>query len=566
MLKKFITGLIGLIIFVSLAPGVLAHEYQDVPRGSTYYYPVDYLRRNDVFMDTDYFYPDTLISKAEFIKYLVILNSPDFTPSTTAKLPFEDTRDNAWYASYLKEAIDLGILDKRSPKAEPDKKLTVIDALKLLFHSQSIPIPNVFKGKIPYTDVARNTAAAPLIMKAISYDLIRPQRDDYVGIYKRVTRAEAARMIYKLDLVGFNGVPAESVAVDFNDINLEKIISVWELIESSYIKNSTIDKKLIADTVLSTLVKQLDDPYSEYMNQEQNQTFLDEIGGEVEGIGAVIGFNEKDELTVISPVKGAPAEKAGLKPGDVIVSVDGQEITGMDLIQVVKLIKGPKGTSVRIEVRRGDYLRSFDIVRDLVVVPAADYEVIEGDIMLVNLYQFGEKAPAEFEEAISMIGSDSRVRGMIIDLRDNPGGLLDAAVRILGHLVEPRDEIVSIEYVDFNQTIFNRGDGELAGFPIVVLVNGGSASASEIVAGTIKDYCLARIVGEKTFGKGTVQEINYFVDNSSVKLTVAKWLTPLEQDIQEDGVSPDVTVEDIESTDTDEQLERAVSELRKLMR
>jgi len=135
MLKKILTSVLAIFTFMVAVPVSFAHEYKDVPQGSAYFYPVDYLRRNDVFMDTEYFYPDTLISKAEFIKYLVLLNSPEFRRLSTADLPFEDTRDNAWYASYFEEAIKLGILDDRQPKAEPDKKLTIIDALTLLFHN-----------------------------------------------------------------------------------------------------------------------------------------------------------------------------------------------------------------------------------------------------------------------------------------------------------------------------------------------------------------------------------------------------------------------------------------------
>ena len=167
MLKRLLTACFAVLIFLTASPGAFAHEYKDVPPESSFYYAIHYLRRNDVFKDTPYFYPDILISKAEFIKYLVILNSPGFHPASYAELPFEDTRNNAWYASYFKEAIKLGILDERERKIEPDKKLTVVDALTLLFHSQHIPIPNVYKGLIPYTDVARNTQAAPLIMASV---------------------------------------------------------------------------------------------------------------------------------------------------------------------------------------------------------------------------------------------------------------------------------------------------------------------------------------------------------------------------------------------------------------
>ena len=567
MFKKTLTGLLSLILFVSFSPAVAAYEYEDVPRNSEYFYPVDYLRRNDVFKDTKYFYPDLLINKAEFIKYLVMLNSPEFQPSNEARLPFQDTKDTAWYAPYFKEAIDLGILDEREKKVEPYKKLTVIDALTLLFHSQSIPIPNVYKGSIPYTDVERNKATAPLIMRALELDLIRPKEEDTVGIYQRVTRAQAARMIYKLDLATL-GTPTSNGLTPVQPeypFELKKLISAWEKIRLDYLHSSEIDETELTEAAIRAMVEKLDDPYSIYLDQEENKNFFDDIDGQVEGIGAVIGYNDKKEITIVSPIKEAPADKAGLKSGDIIESVDGVEVGDLDPFGVAALIKGPRGTSVEIQVKRKGYSRTFSVVRDLIDVPAMDYEMIGNDIMLVNFYQFNENAPSDFEEVVNEIGSNSNVMGMVIDLRDNPGGLLDAVIRILGFMVEKGSEVVEIKYPDFSQSLLSHGTGSLVGFPIVVLINEGSASASEIMAGTLQDYGLATIVGSTSFGKGTVQEINYFNDNSSLKLTIAQWLTPAHQEIDKNGIFPDVEVEDLENTEKDEQLETAITELRKLM-
>ena len=379
MLKKTLCTFLALFSFICLAPVSLAHQYKDIPQGSAYYYPVDYLRRNDVFKDTEYFYPDLLITRAEFIKYLVLLNSPEFKAGTTVELPFEDTRNNAWYASYFKEAIKLGILDEREPKAEPEKKLTLTDALTLLFHSQSIPIPNVYKGSIPYTDVARNTQAAPLIMRALSLNIIYPQRNDYVGIYQRVSRAQAAQMIYKMDLVTLgsatsNGLPQMS---NYSQ-ELEKIISTWEMVESTYLKRDSIDKQAMADAILKNLVDQLDDPYSVYMNTEENLSFQESLNGELEGIGAVVGYNEAREMTIISPIEGGPAQKAGLQARDIILEVDEQDISDLSLEQAVMLIKGPKGSTVKLKIKRGDEYKTYDIIRDLIEIPSVDYELIEG--------------------------------------------------------------------------------------------------------------------------------------------------------------------------------------------
>jgi len=567
MLKRIITLTLAIFTVLAIAPVQLASAYQDVLQGSTYYYPVDYLRRNDVFKDTEFFYPDILISRAEFIKYLVILNSPDFRPSSTAILPFEDTRSSAWYASYFKEAIKMGILDDRAKKAEPDKKLSLIDALTLLFHSQSIPIPNVYHGLIPYTDVARNTQAAPLIMRAMSLNIIYPQRSDYVGIYQRVNRAQAANMIYKMDLVTLGSAYSNSLPhVSNNTAELDKIISVWELIETSYLNRTGIDKAEIADNVLKNLVLQLDDPYSTYMNSDENRNFQDSLDGEIEGIGAVIGFNEDDQITIISPIKDSPADKIGLMPKDVIIDVDDQDVAGMSLEDIVGLIKGPRGTTVKLRVKRSTGYKTFTIERALIEIPSVEYELINGgSIIHLMMSQFNYNAGIEFGNAVSDITSNPSIKGLILDLRGNPGGLLDECLRILGYFIKSQEELVTIHYSDYTQVLLGRGDAELNAFPIVVLIDGGSASASEIVAGALQDYGLAPIIGETSFGKGTVQEMNYFIDNSSLKLTVAKWLTPKRQEIQGNGIVPDIKIADNLNTEADEQLDRAIQELSKLM-
>jgi carboxyl-terminal processing protease len=404
-------------------------------------------------------------------------------------------------------------------------------------------------------------------MRALSLDIIYPQRSDYVGIYQRVTRAQAARMIYKMDLVTLgsaysNGLPQISTYTP----ELDKIIGVWEIIESSYLEQDAIDKAALADIILKELVDQLDDPYSVYMDQEENANFLDSLDGEIEGIGAVVGFNENDEVTIISPIKGSPADRAGLKAKDVIIAVDDQIISGMSLEDVVQLIKGPRGTTVKIKIKRSTTYKTVIIERELIEIPSVEYELIDGGKMMHIIFsQFNYGASNEFQLALNELNSDSNIKGLIIDLRANPGGLLDESLRILGHYVEAQEEVVTINYVDYTQVLLSRGPADLNSFPTVVLIDEGSASASEIVAGTLQDYDLATIVGETSYGKGTVQEVIYFIDNSSLKLTVAEWLTPLHQSIQDGGIEPDIQIADDESTEKDEQLERAMQELSKMM-
>jgi carboxyl-terminal processing protease len=564
IMKKLLASIIlSVLLFTTYA---FAHEYEDVQYGSEYYYAVEYLRRNDVFKDTRLFNPDIIIHKAEFIKYLVLLNSPDFQPERNITLPFEDTYDNAWYAPYLHEAIKLGIIFDWETKIEPYDKLSLIDALQLMFHSASIPIPRVYKGTIPYVDVERNERFAPLIMRALEFDLFEPQRIDYAGIYRRLTRAEAARIIYKMDLMNLTSPTRYDDTLSF-DSQLEKVVSTWDLIFSNYVNQDELNKYDISDAAIRAMMETLDDPYSAYLDAEENEAFSGELDGEIEGIGAVISVNDDDEIMIISPLAGSPAEAAGIKAGDIIIKVDGVDITDMNLYETINLIRGPKGSTVKLTIRRNGASKIIEIVRDVIKINALDYEVQSGGkVMVIKLYQFSQNAVSEFREVVEIIQNNSDIKGVIIDVRDNPGGLLDSAVRIMNYLLKPDSEIVTIQYNYFSYTQYARGLGELAGYPMVVLINEASASASEILAGALKDFGLAKIIGKTSFGKGSVQELNYFIDNSSLKLTVAKWLTPLNHDIEENGIAPDITVTDNPNTTADEQMDRALTEINRMIR
>jgi len=561
-MKKIIVSLLAsVLLFVTL--GI---AYDDIPADSPYFYAIEYLRRNDVFPNQKFFKPDTLVTKADFVKYLVKLNSPEFKIGKKVHLPFKDTNDNAWYAPYFDEAVKLGILDKRDEKVEPYKKLGVIEALTLLFHSQSIPIPTRYViSDMPYKDLKNNKAAIPLIMRALEFDLIAPQKPDLVGIYRKVTKAEAARMIYKMDLVNLEGPGKKPSDLGSLDIRLQKIISAWQLIHSNFVDRDKIDSDQIADKALRAMVEKLDDPYSAYLDPKENQAFSDDLDGQIEGIGAYLEIDEEGNVTIVSPMRGSPAEKAGVMAGDVIKKVDDTDIAGLTLYETVNKIKGPKGTTVKLTLDRNGSTVTVTVTRDVINIKALDYEVKNDNIMVIKLSEFNSNAAGEFTEVAEITQNNPAIKGVILDLRNNPGGLLDAAVSILGNLLPTGSDAVTIEYNYFNYTQATSGLGELSKYPLVVLINKGSASASEIVAGAIKDYGTGKIIGETSFGKGTVQEVNYFVDNSSLKLTVAKWLTPKGHSIQKNGITPDIEVINGTGTTTDYQMERALSQIERMI-
>lgn len=556
--RAFIALMLSLSI---LAPSLMA--YDDVAGDSPYFYAIEYLRKNDVFKTTKLFKPDSIVTRAEYISYLVKLNSPKFKRPASIKLPYSDTLDSAWYAPYLVEAVRVGILTGKEQKMQPGQNITLLDALELLFHSRSIPIPRRYVGEMPYRDLAKNTQAQAMVMRAQELGIVQPEKQDFFGLYRKISRAEAAKMIYKMDLVDLRD-PSNAVSAT-NDTQLQRVENAWKLVQSNYVDKDKLDSKKLADTAIKAMVDTLQDPYSVFMDETENQALSDEIGGQFEGIGAYVEMKENKDIAVVSPIKDSPAFLAGVKAGDIIRKVNDFDTKGATLQETVKQIKGPKGTTVKLTLERNGQTIVLDVMRDVVNVHSLEYEVVgNGKIMHIHLMTFSQNLVKDFNDVVDIIRKNTEIKGVILDVRNNPGGLLDAAVGILSAILPADSVAVNIKYSYFNFTQYTAGNGPLAGYPMVVLANKGSASASEIVAGALKDYGVAKIIGETTFGKGTVQEVNYLGDGSSVKLTVAKWLTPLGNSIQKTGIAPDIEVA-AGSNGTDPQMDRALAEIGKLI-
>jgi len=276
----------------------------------------------------------------------------------------------------------------------------------------------------------------------------------------------------------------------------------------------------------------------------------------------------KDILTVIAPLKGTPAYRAGVKAGDKILKIDAKTASELTLDEAVSRIRGEKGTAVSLVVLRNgeDQTREIKVVRDKIEIPLLETEKRENGIFIIRLFSFSEKSPSVFRQALrEMIESGSDK--LILDLRNNPGGYLEAAVDISSWFLPPGKPVVKENFKDKNEIVHrSKGYNIFGDTPIVILVNGGSASASEIVAGALQDYGAAKIVGTKTFGKGSVQELIPITPETSLKITIARWLTPHERSISEAGIEPDVMVEPAKEDDEslDPQLEKAIEIIKGL--
>ncbi len=342
---------------------------------------------------------------------------------------------------------------------------------------------------------------------------------------------------------------------------------VWSVLRQQYYKRDQIQDKDLFYGSIAGLAASLGDPYTVFLDPKTAQKFTQDLAGAFEGIGAEIGI-KNDRLTLIAPLQDSPAEQAGLEAGDIIWSIDKVDTTSITLEKAVSLIRGPAGTKVTLAITRGSFKTIKDVVveRARIQVKSVTWKVLPPGrrhprpLGYVKIAQFnGDTMPLLEQAARSLL--DQRVAGLVLDMRNNPGGLLDSAVEV-GSLWISQGVIVKEKFSGEPERVHERqGLLLLAHTPTVVLVNKGSASAAEIVAGALQDYGKAKIVGEKTFGKGSVQELQNFSDGSALKITVASWYTPKDRQINELGITPDVVVpmsSDDYNKGRDPQLEKAL--------
>lgn len=328
------------------------------------------------------------------------------------------------------------------------------------------------------------------------------------------------------------------------DLDFSLFWDTWRTLEEKY--PTKPDRTKMFYGAIEGMVKSLGDPYTVFMDPEETKKFADELDGTFEGIGAPVGLR-KGILTIIDPpLSDSPAEKAGLKPMDEILKVDNTETIDLSLDESVNLIRGPKGTTVTLTIQRGneDETKEFRVIRDTIVIKSVELEyknTDKGKIAILKISRFGE----DTFQLVNIAAGDilkTGAKGIILDLRSNPGGYLESAVDIAGNFL-PSGKLVTTEAYsnDNKEPNYTRGDNKLGSLPLVVLINGGSASAAEILAGALHDDRQIKLIGEKTFGKGSVQEIQKnSKDNSSLKITVAEWLTPSNININKAGIKPDI--------------------------
>ncbi|MBU1180115.1 S41 family peptidase [Patescibacteria group bacterium] len=322
------------------------------------------------------------------------------------------------------------------------------------------------------------------------------------------------------------------------NIDFDLFWNVWEKVIKNY-AHQPVDEVKMFYGAMQGAVAALGDPYSIFLEPQVAEEFQEELSGKFEGIGAEIAIKD-EQLTIVAPLLDSPAERAGLKAGDKILAIDDYNTNGISLDYAVKLIRGDKGTKVKLLVNGASPQREVEVVRDKIVVKSVQWNMIE-DIAHIRILQFGADTKNDFDKIVKQVVLKNP-KGIILDLRNNPGGYLDAAIQMAGEWV-PKSPVVYERYMGQDKAFSAYGKGRFQDFKTVVLINKGSASGSEIVAGALNDYNKATLVGEQTFGKGSVQDYEEYSDGSALKLTIALWLTPNKNSIDGEGIEPDIKVE-----------------------
>ena len=345
----------------------------------------------------------------------------------------------------------------------------------------------------------------------------------------------------------------------------------WKVILQKYVNRQDLETSNMIEGATKGLVESLGDPYSEFLNAKENEILSQELSGEFFGVGMEIS-KKNNAIVVVSPLPGTPAEKADLQPNDIILKIDGRETSDLSSQEAANLIRGPKGTTVTLTIYRPSWneAKEVKLVRDKIVIPSLKWQMLDNNIAYLRIYSFNQPLTFDFYQAAFQI-INAKPGGLIIDLRNNPGGYLDSVINLGGWFL-PKGAIVLKEDFGNSEVKIYRanGNGLLKNIPTVVLINEGTASASEILAGALKDERGIKLIGVKTFGKGSVQELVSLENNNSLKITIAKWLTPNGTIIQDNGLTPDIEIKNEEdlgsytqiNLEKDKQLQTAITELQ----
>lgn len=569
-----------ILAILTLSPTLVSAKFTDVPTNLKQYDAISALENEGVikgYNDGTY-RPNQLVTRAELLK--MTFNHIGFEPTaqeTDTKLI--DVPKDSWIAPYVKKALELGAVNYNPdvPKFFPDQPISKIEALKMVLPLEGVPTPYFYDpSETGFKDVRATDNFSYLVRAAQNAGIFSGKTGSSFYPFKNLTRADAAYLLYQTENYDYSSnqsIPVENdnLVNQLNEAEKDLInnpkfpifVSVWNKINSQYVDPEKVDKNELLYGAVDGMVQTLNDEYSIFEKPTKATILKDTLSGSFEGVGLVLD-NINKSIVVTSVLKNSPAQEGGIKTGDTITKIDGKDIANLKIDEVISLIKGAAGTKVSLTISRDNQTLQFNLTRrkltlESVVLPTSKVTV-PSNLGYIKIQQFSANTGNEFAKLLTETLS-KKPKGLILDLRNNPGGYLDTAYQVMEHFITKGQILASIKINGQFMEEKSSGPADATNLPLIVLVNANTASAAEVLAGAIQDYKLGKLVGEKTYGKGTVQEITNYSDGSLFKQTIAHWLTPLKRSIDKTGLIPDITVtitKDDLVNNNDPQLQKAI--------
>ncbi len=550
--------------------------YSDVSETNTYYKEVQELYNAKKLPE----YPENKLNLDEKLKtvdfYQLLFTYANAPLSTNINLPFTNTDNAANYAKYLQTAIDFGLVKTDDKIFDLDQTITKYQALSIMFKTLGIGANYFFdQSKFTFKDLNKTSETAAIAMKALELGIKETDKPENFRKAKRITKGEEIDYLYKIYKYSPSAtftiqiIPSKTSETSqskysktdkelINSDGFAKLLDIWGKLKTQYYYKDKINDTDLINGAITGMVEKANDIYTVYQAPTEAEKLLGSLATqEYEGVGMTLELIDNN-ITVVSPFNDSPADKAGIKANDIVIEIDGTNVVGKTLEEVTAKIKGKAGTVVKIKVLRDKKEQTFSVTREKISHKSVTSKTLtkgKKNIGYIQVNIFGDDTYNDFvTQANDLI--KQKVSGFIIDLRNNPGGYMDTAIQMISLFTKEKKTAVELKFSDNSiQKYDTDGNGLLAGYKTIVLMNNGSASASEILAGALKDYNFAKLVGDKSFGKGVVQQLNTYKDGSLFKFTISEWLTPNGTSINKTGITPDISV-----TDATKQLDKALEQ------
>ncbi|MBT6068744.1 S41 family peptidase [Candidatus Peregrinibacteria bacterium] len=566
--KSFKINVLGIITAILVIVGIslpIANNTAQALADHRYEAYVTDLKIDEVIQEEELNLHDE-ITQEQFLRY-ILRNSEDFDRDLQfdePKLRFSNVPNIMPYAPYIYTALNADLIEMPENRTfMPKQKVNKVHGLKMIFDLYGIAAPRLSTLDREYKDIPAEAWYIPMIVRALELKLVEVESLDFFGVKNNLTIGETAQILGEINRVLSNQSQPTEVYVGLPDIEkIEILYDVYSKINEYYYYENEIDETALTYGAISGLVNNLEDRYSTFNTPTETNDFIESNTGEYQGVGMWIE-REGKYISVAGVVPNSPAEQAGLKVGDVILKINGIDIEGWSLQKAASTVRGPVDTKVTLYVQKhpGNTKKNVTLERKKVEVKFATGEVLDHHYAYFDISQFPQDLEKDFTGVAKKI-INNRTKGIILDLRNNPGGYVNAAEDLLKFFLKKGEKMYFLDYRGNSHITRTYKNGPYSDYKIVVLIDASSASASEIVAAALKDNDRATIIGEKSFGKGVAQQLFFYDDGSSLKLTIAEWLSPNGHRLNKEGITPDIKVTDNESTPSDEVIKRALRYLK----